>query len=134
MDNKFSPVHLLLHPHRIAPTSLKLESWSPGAAFIPIVSTKGIIQRKKEKFVRKKQNFMHIKRFNILFKYGCQFRVGAIPRLLYSPLFIFFSLIIQIITWFITLFPLYAYKYKGASKFLLALREKGISTRRIFQY
>ena len=35
-------VHLVLHPHGIAPTFLKLNSWSSGADFIPIMSTKGI--------------------------------------------------------------------------------------------
>ena len=83
-------VPMVLNPNGIEPTILKFDSWSPGAGFIPIVSTKGISQIKKEKFAI---CFMHIKRFNIFFKYGCQFRVGAIPRLPYSPLFIFFSLL-----------------------------------------
>ena len=42
-------VHLVLHPHGIAPTFLKLDWWSPGAGFIPIISTKGINQIKKGK-------------------------------------------------------------------------------------
>ena len=33
----------------IAPTFLKLDSWSPEAGFIPIISTKGINQIKKAK-------------------------------------------------------------------------------------
>ena len=33
----------------IAPTFLKLDLWSQGASFIPIISTKGINQRKKGK-------------------------------------------------------------------------------------
>ena len=37
-------VHLVFHPHGIAPTSLKFDSWSQGAGFIPILSTKGINQ------------------------------------------------------------------------------------------
>ena len=40
-------VHLVLHPHGIAPTFLKLDSCSPGEGFIPIKSTKGINQTKK---------------------------------------------------------------------------------------
>ena len=40
-------IHLVLHPHGIAPTLLKLDTWSPGAGFIPIMSTKGIDQIKK---------------------------------------------------------------------------------------
>ena len=33
-----------------APTFLKLDSWSPGSGFIPIISSKGINQIKKEKW------------------------------------------------------------------------------------
>ena len=33
----------------IAPTFLKLDSWSPWAGYIPIISTKGINQIKKGK-------------------------------------------------------------------------------------
>ena len=42
-------VHLVLHPHGISPTFLKLDTWSPGAVFIPNISTKGINQIKKGK-------------------------------------------------------------------------------------
>jgi hypothetical protein len=42
-------VHLVLHPHGIAPIFLKLDLWSPGAGFIPFVFTKGTNQIKKEK-------------------------------------------------------------------------------------
>ena len=42
-------IHLALHPHGIAPTFLKWDSSRPGAGFIPIISTKGINQIKKEK-------------------------------------------------------------------------------------
>ena len=70
----------------IAPTFLKLDSWSPGADFIPILST--ILSDKERKIVRKKLSFMHTKRFYTCFKKRrVQFRVGAIPRL---PFFIFF--------------------------------------------
>jgi len=34
----FITVHVVLHPHGIAPTFLKLDSWSPGAGFIPIIT------------------------------------------------------------------------------------------------
>ena len=40
-------VHLVLHPHGIAPTFLKFDL--SGAGFIPIISTKGINQIKKGK-------------------------------------------------------------------------------------
>ena len=42
-------VHVILHPRGIVPTFLKLDSWSPGVGFIPIISTKGINQIKKGK-------------------------------------------------------------------------------------
>ena len=38
----FWMAHLVLHPHGIVLNFLKLDSWSPGADFIPIISTKGI--------------------------------------------------------------------------------------------
>ena len=46
-------VHLVMHPHGIAPTFLKFDSWLPRAGFIPIISTKRINQIKKGKFVTK---------------------------------------------------------------------------------
>ena len=65
----------------ISPTRvLKLDSWSLGAGFIPIISTKGIIQINKGK-LKEKKSFMYTKRFNTFFKTWVQFRVGAIPRL-----------------------------------------------------
>ena len=58
-------VYLILHPHGIATTFLKLDLWSPGAGFIPIISTKGINKSDKErKIERRKFSFMHAKRFN----------------------------------------------------------------------
>ena len=42
----------------IAPTFLNFDSWSPGAGFIPIISTKGINQIKKGN-CKKKKSFMH---------------------------------------------------------------------------
>ena len=39
--------------HGIAPTFLKFDSLPPGAGFIPIISTKGIIQMKKGKLQEK---------------------------------------------------------------------------------
>ena len=77
------PVHMVLHPRGIAPTFFKLNSWSPG--FIPIISTKGINQKRK-KIVRKKLSFMHTKRLNTFFKRWVQFPMVAIPRLTILPL------------------------------------------------
>ena len=51
----------------IAPTFLKLNSWSPGADFISIIYTKEINQIKKEKCKEKSKVFLHTKRFNTLF-------------------------------------------------------------------
>ena len=34
-----------MHPHGIAPSFLEMDSWSLGAGFIPIISTKGINQK-----------------------------------------------------------------------------------------
>ena len=67
-------VHLVLHPHEIAPNFLKLDLWSLWADFIPIISTKGINQIKKEK-LQIKLCFMHIKRFHNFFKIWVQFHV-----------------------------------------------------------
>jgi hypothetical protein len=47
-------VHLVLHPHGIAPTFLKLDSWSPGAGFIPIISTKENCKKEVKFYAYKK--------------------------------------------------------------------------------
>ena len=53
-------VNLVLHPHEIEPTFLKLDLWSPGAGFISIISTKGINQIKKEKLYDKGKFYAYI--------------------------------------------------------------------------
>ena len=40
-------VYLVLHPHGISLAFKKLDSWSPGTGFIPILSTKEINHIKK---------------------------------------------------------------------------------------
>ena len=45
----FFKVHVVLNQRGIAPTFLELDLWSPGAGFIPIISTKVINQIKKGK-------------------------------------------------------------------------------------
>ena len=57
-------VNLVLHPHGISPTFLKFDLWLHGAAFIPIIFTKGINQIKKEN-CKKKLSFIYTKRFII---------------------------------------------------------------------
>ena len=57
---------MVLHPHGIAP-EIEFNSWSPGAGFITITSTKGINQIKKVK-VKKGLSIMHTKISNIFFK------------------------------------------------------------------
>ena len=53
VHSMYSLVQLVLHPHGIVPTFLELDSWSPGADFIPIISTQGIDQIKKGKLLEK---------------------------------------------------------------------------------
>ena len=53
---------MVLHPHGIASTFLKLDLRSPGAGLIPIISTKGKNQIKKEKIVKKKIKFYEYKK------------------------------------------------------------------------
>ena len=71
--------HLVLGSLGIALTLLKLDSWSPGAGFIPIIFIKGINKIKKGN-CKKKIRFMHTKRFITFLKIWMQFFVGAIPR------------------------------------------------------
>ena len=66
-------VQLVLNPHRIAPTFLKLDSWSLGTGFIPIISTKGINKIKKGNS-KKKNMFYAYKKICYIFK-----NMGAIP-------------------------------------------------------
>ena len=46
-------VPMVLNPHEIEPTFLKLDLWSPGVGFIPILSTKAISKIKKRKIEEK---------------------------------------------------------------------------------
>ena len=73
-------VHLVLYTRGIVPTFLKFDSWSPGAGFIPIISTKGINQIKKRKNVNK-SSVLCIQKIKYIFKRWVKFRVGGIPRL-----------------------------------------------------
>ena len=79
--NRIYLVPLILHPHGIAPTFLKFYSWSPGADFIPVISTKGKIRWRKENCKKKVKFYMHTKRFNIFFLNmgailcGCNFTI-----------------------------------------------------------
>ena len=68
-------VHLVLHPNGMPPTFLKLDSWSPGAVFIPIISTKGMNQIKKGN-CKKKYQFNAYKKIYYIIE-----NIGAIPRL-----------------------------------------------------
>ena len=74
-------VHLVLHPHGIAPTFFKLVLWSPEVGFYSYYIHQGNKLDKERKIVRKKLSFMQTKRFFTFFKKWVQFRVGAIPRL-----------------------------------------------------
>ena len=66
---------MLLNPHGIEPTSLHLNSWSPGVAFIPIITTNNV-RIKEEKI-----SFMYTIKFNAFFLNGFNPVLGSIPRL-----------------------------------------------------
>ena len=70
---------MVLHPPGIAPNFLKLDSWSKGAGFIPILSTKGINQIKKRNCKKKNKFYAYKKIYNI-FK-----NMSAIPCGCNSP-------------------------------------------------
>ena len=74
-------VHLVLHPHGIGPTFLKLESWSPVGRVYSYYIHQGNKSDKERKIVRKQLFFMHNKIINIFSKIWVQFRVGGISRL-----------------------------------------------------
>ena len=65
------------NPNGIEPTFLKLDSWSPGAGFIPIIISNVLNKLDKGiKNSRKKISFLHTK------KHLTQFlKMGSIPRL-----------------------------------------------------
>jgi hypothetical protein len=78
-NNIYIKVHLVLHPHGIAPTFLKLDSW---ADFSPNTYIhQGNKSDKERKVVRKELSLMHTKIFNTFLRRWVPFRVGAIPRL-----------------------------------------------------
>ena len=66
-------VHLVLHPHGIAPTFLKFDSWSLGHYFYYI--HQGNKSDKERKIVRKKLSFMNTKRFYTFLKRWMQLHV-----------------------------------------------------------
>ena len=78
-------VQLVLHPHGIAPTFLKLDSWSPGAGFIAIIYTKGKNQIKKGK-CRGKKCFAYKKKYYILKNMG-SIPCGSTFKLFIFPIF-----------------------------------------------
>ena len=68
-----SLIHLVLHPHGIAPTFLKLDSWLPGAGFYSYYIHQGNKSDKERKIVRKN-------RVLCILKDKCIFlKMGAIP-------------------------------------------------------
>ena len=50
----FEKVYLVLHPHRIAPTFLKLDSWLPGVGFHSYYIYQGNKSDKEKKCKKKK--------------------------------------------------------------------------------
>ena len=75
-------VPMVLNPNGIEPTFLNLDSWSPGAGFIPIITSNVYKLDKGKNNSRKKISFMHTKTFNAVFKNGFNPVLGSIPRLL----------------------------------------------------
>ena len=65
-------VPMVLKPHGIEPTFLKLDSWSLGAGFIPIITSNSM---------KKKIKFMHTKRFNTFSKNVYNPVLGSNPRI-----------------------------------------------------
>ena len=59
---------MVLNPHGIEPTFLKLGSWLPGAGFIPIITYNVLNQIKKE--LKKKISFMHTKNITTILENG----------------------------------------------------------------
>ena len=50
---------MVLNPNGIEPTFLKLDSWSPGAGFIPII-TSNALNKIKEKRIQEKKSVLCI--------------------------------------------------------------------------
>ena len=72
---------MVLNPNGIKPTFLKLDSWSPGVGFIPIL-TSNILNYIKKKRIQGKKTVLYIqKTFNTVFKNGFNLVLGSIPRL-----------------------------------------------------
>ena len=74
---------MVLNPNGIEPTFLKLDSWSPGAGFIPIITSNILdyIKEKKNSRKKKKQFYAYKKTFNAVSKNGFNLVLGSIPRL-----------------------------------------------------
>ena len=73
---------MVLNPaNGIEPTFLKLDSGSPGAGFIPIITSNILNYIKKKEFNKKKTVLCIQKTFNTVFKNGFNLVLGSIPRL-----------------------------------------------------
>ena len=59
---------MVLNPHGIEPTFLKLDSWSPGVGFIPIITSNALNWIKKERMQdkKKKKKLCRQKKFNTI--------------------------------------------------------------------
>ena len=84
---------MVLNPSGNEPTFLKLDSWSPGAGFIPIITTQCIKLNKEKRILEEKKTVLCIqKTFNAVFKNGFNPVLGSIPRLpkKYILLYVYF--------------------------------------------
>ena len=64
----FKGVPMVLNPNGIEPTFLKLDSWSLGAVFIPIITSNILNYIKKKKLKKKKQFYAYKKHLTQFFK------------------------------------------------------------------
>ena len=67
-----------MHPHGIEATFLKLDSWSPGTGFIPIITSNVLNQIKKEIMY---EVLCLLKTFDVIFKNWFNPVLGSIPRI-----------------------------------------------------
>ena len=79
-------VPMVLNPKGIEPTFLKFDSWSPGAGFIPIITSNIFNQIKKKRIQEKKTVLFIQKTFNAVFRNRFNPVLGSIPRL---PIYIY---------------------------------------------
>jgi hypothetical protein len=79
---------MVLNPNGIEPTFLKLDSWSPGAGFIPIINFNVLNWETKTEFKKKNQFYAYKKHLTQFFKKVVQFHAYRIFDLLIIYIYI----------------------------------------------